>query len=452
LLSAVVLVSGLVVPFSAAAIDNPVTGGSGAGVGDFIKYSSDVAGSANCPAFDCTYADPAADLNTILAGTSAAPGGNIELFWSSETMDVGTFAAYIGVTSLTGELDGITITLSSLTWADWQISAYTCGANPLLWSVTPVPDGLFDQWFGDLEAAYSLSLTPAQRAGAMAAFVCHPQVGLQRFSDPNIAYVNDVNPTPGDWIIEPVIGLAGTFNACDFLPPEVSLPMGCASGPVQLSELVKFGMGGASEILYSFSATDSGQRNLMSPTSHTGNYELIPFAPPYDPPSGNKVGVMLSADVVLWRMRWVNPNNADLLVRVVDPLPPTATFVPGSLSCRLSDESIAPGICDFNVSVPNAVVFEGEIPGLANPLYNNEVIITFAFFEPGVLSHENIAFALWDEDGTGTINVEQEPVEAQGAVQAPPPPTDIPVVQPWGLAVLTLGMVIVAGWARRRRG
>ena len=365
-------------------------------------------------------------------------------------MDVGTFAAYNGVTSLTGELDGITITLSSLTWADWQINAYTCGANPLLWSVTPVPGGLFDQWFGDLEAAFGLSLTPAQRAGAMAAFVCHPQVGLQRFSDPNIAYVNDVNP--GDGIAEPIIGLAGTLDACDFLPPEVSLPMGCANGPVQLSELVKFGIGGGTKILYSFSATDSGQRNLTSPTSHTGNYELIPDLPPYDPPSGNKIGVMFNADVVLWQMRWVNPNNADLLVRVVDPLPPTATFVPGSLSCTLSDGSPAPGICDFNVSVPNAIVFEGDIPGLANPLYNNVVIITFAFFEPGVLTHRNIATTWWDEDGDGIINDEQEPVEAAGVVQAPPPPTAIPVVQPWGLALMTLGMVIVAGWARRRRG
>jgi len=85
--------------------------------------------------------------------------------------------------------------------------------------------------------------------------------GLQRFSDPNISYVNQDNQTG---LIK--IGLAGHLNAA----PLLGLP-----GTIQASELVKVNYNGqASQYLYSYKATNSGLTSKDGTNSHTGNYEV----------------------------------------------------------------------------------------------------------------------------------------------------------------------------------
>ncbi|MBW4518368.1 MAG: NF038130 family PEP-CTERM protein [Scytolyngbya sp. HA4215-MV1] len=139
-----------------------------------------------------------ANLQQALTGNSSNPTGNVELFSNSEQLSNAAFANYSGVTNLQGTLGGKSIVLSSLTFADWNMMVTNTQT-------------LAQKWFDDLIAANNL--TPLLGANSpsdlLAAFIAGG--GLQKFSDPNISYVNqDPNGT-----IQ--IGLAGHFNATPLL-------------------------------------------------------------------------------------------------------------------------------------------------------------------------------------------------------------------------------------------
>jgi hypothetical protein len=305
------LCGALIMPMPALALDGPVLGGIGAGIGDYLEFNSRDGTLPPCdvPAVltpFCTFPNdgtypPVATLAELLQGDAPPPdgnaGGNVELFASSETLSVDQYAAYTGVTTLSGSLDGVPVTLSSLIWDDWGVASYDCSVP----TATAVPDGLLDRWLTDLLTAYSLTLTPTQRENAITRMVCGNF--LPQFSDPNIAYVNDANP--GNDLAEPVLGLAGTFDLCftlnnifpGVLPAGYCLvPIGTPPNgrpPIQVSEIVKIQVGGVSDILYNFSAARSGQSEVTDPQtggadqqSHSGIYELIgPTAPkPPQPP------------------------------------------------------------------------------------------------------------------------------------------------------------------------
>jgi len=245
------------VPAFAGSLTNPQFGGTAAS--DYLSYCSD--GSSTFAGSTCTDS-----LSTILSGDSDAPGGNIELAKSSEQAGFN----FTKNTTLTGTIGGKDIAISSLTQADWG-------------SVLGNGKTLLSQWLDD--ASISALLKPAVEA----AFTSNN--GMQRFSDPNISYVNQDNAT-GDISI----GLAGHFNASNMLKAAFGnasmfeIPLASlVPDNVQASELVKVVYNnGPAQFLYRFAATAAGQSNNSGigadGVSHNGNYEVklagIPVPPP----------------------------------------------------------------------------------------------------------------------------------------------------------------------------
>lgn len=237
-------------PAFAGSLTNPQFGGTAAS--DFLLYCSN--GSSTYAGSDCTDS-----LSTILSGNSSAPGGNIELAASSEQ---GGFN-FSKNTSLTGKIGGKDIVISSLTQADWM-------------SVLGNGKTLLSQWLDDVFVAHNINIPSILKPAVEAAFVSNN--GMQRFSDPNISYVNQDNATG-----EISIGLAGHFNASKMLndllgnPTFFGFPLIPAT--VQASELVKVIYdNGPAKFLYNFAATASGQKNDLGfgadGVSHNGNYEV----------------------------------------------------------------------------------------------------------------------------------------------------------------------------------
>ena len=90
------IIAGMSAIATAPAVAGSLTGATLIG-SDYYKIASD--GTE-------TYIDQNAILSTILQGDASNPGGNVELFASSETVSNSDFATYTDVTSLTGEIGG----------------------------------------------------------------------------------------------------------------------------------------------------------------------------------------------------------------------------------------------------------------------------------------------------------------------------------------------------------
>lgn len=233
-------------PAFAGTLTNPQFGGTAAS--DYLSYCSN--GSSTFTGPTCTDS-----LSTILSGNSSAPGGNIELAASSEQ---GGFD-FSKNTTLTGTIGGKDIVISSLTQADW-------------YSVLGNGKTLLSQWLDD--AFLANNVPSIVKPFVQAAFVANN--GMQRFSDPNISYVNQDNATG-----EISIGLAGHFNASNMLKAAIgNNPLASlVPSEVQASELVKVVYNnGPAQFLYSFAAAASGQANNLGVgadgISHNGNYEV----------------------------------------------------------------------------------------------------------------------------------------------------------------------------------
>lgn len=257
LLVGATLAAGVTALASAPAKAGSITGASITGVNGTDYYLYD-ANTTN------TFRNDAASLSTILTGDSSSPTGNVELFANSEALNNTAFNSYSTVTTLSGQIGGRNITLSSLTAADWA---------------TNVGGGLTlaQKWFNDALTNNGLgsfvnsanTTTAATYNVAYQTFLVNN--GRQRFSDPNISYVNQ-NDTTG----QISIGLAGHLNArsllASVLPGQFQsyLP-----ATVRASELVKVSYdGGPAQYLYNFSATNSGLVEQGDGISHSGNYEL----------------------------------------------------------------------------------------------------------------------------------------------------------------------------------
>ncbi|NEP36923.1 MULTISPECIES: NF038130 family PEP-CTERM protein [Moorena] len=244
------IIAGISAIATTPAVAGSLTGATLIG-SDYLKIASD---GTN------TYIDPGASLSTLLQGDASDPGGNVELFASSETLENFQFFFSNDVTSLTGQIGGKDITLSSLTFADWATD---------FGGIT-----LAQKWFSDALTANGL----VSLIGSGLDNVLYGQFfgngGLQRFSDPNISYLNQDDTTG---LI--TIGLAGHFNARDMLaeiiPPAFA---GFLPPSIQASEIVKVEYDGKTQYLYGFEATDSGLVSLDDNNdytySHTGNYQL----------------------------------------------------------------------------------------------------------------------------------------------------------------------------------
>jgi len=226
---------GLASLFAGSAQAGSITGASVSG--SSLTYCSD---GTNTFTGGCT-------LDEALAGDLASPGGNIELNAVSETGDgIGT------ATTLTGDLNGTNITLSSLTTSDWYD-----GEAPAAWALS---------WY----AAMIEEATGGALVGHTASFgMFAGQGGLNRFSDPNVSYVNQ-DETSG--VVS--IGLAGHLDASAMIKAAIPSMALMVADSVQISEIVKYTYDGVTDYLWSFSAEDSGQVESSDGVSHSGTYEV----------------------------------------------------------------------------------------------------------------------------------------------------------------------------------
>ena len=213
-----------------------------------------------------------ANLAKVLGGDSSHPTGNVELAASSEKSGFD----FTKTTSLTGTIGGKAITLSSLTKDDWN-SAYK-GTT-------------FGQyWFGQALTQNGLGSLAGTSAGAQVFNIFKTYGGFERFSDPNISYVNQ-NDTTG----EIQVGLAGHLNANTLITKSLDaylaglgnsastqqskatiagLKTQLGATPIQASEVFKYSYNGVVDYGFGFSATQSNLVEKSDGISHSGNYEI----------------------------------------------------------------------------------------------------------------------------------------------------------------------------------
>jgi len=195
-----------------------------------------------------------ANIQTLLTGDASDPGGNIEL----GKYGYSSLLQNPGVVSLTGEINGRSITLSSLVLEDWE-------------------NGLADSYIRDAAASVHVALSDSQfgliKSNFFSMNISMPWLGSaninvkpwQLLSDPNIAYVNSSGGAVS-------IGLQGLLDASDLFLRLFGIPNNTTpSIPLQASEVVKVTYGGRTSYLYGFSANDSGQ---SWNGAFTGNYEV----------------------------------------------------------------------------------------------------------------------------------------------------------------------------------
>lgn len=201
------------------------------------------------------------NVQQVLDGNSASPTGNVELAASSELSNFD----FSKNTSLTGEIGGKSITLSSLTALDWFGPSLNTsyGANTLA-----------TKWFNDFLVNAGKGNLVGTSSAATAFNVFKLLKGFQRTSDPNISYVNQDDTTG---IIK--IGLAGHYDLKAYYASPTSGFSSIASllpNGFQASEVVKYTYNGVTDYLYSFKATLSGLTvsNGQDTKSHSGNYEV----------------------------------------------------------------------------------------------------------------------------------------------------------------------------------
>lgn len=176
---------------------------------------------------------------------NTGPGGNVEL------------GKYGSPTTMTGTVNGKSITLSSLDYFDWADNH----------------KALAQRYVRGAAAANGIVLTETQITTIVDTLVPNDPFAAapwQRLSDPNISYVYIDEHTVN-------IGLAGFIDAETLLEGMfgVSLPAKPAGSYYQASEVVEVSLGGLdSHYLFGFFATDSGVVGNDKGKSFTGNFNV----------------------------------------------------------------------------------------------------------------------------------------------------------------------------------
>ena len=255
-------------PAFAGSLTNVTIGGSGSGATDYLLYG--VSGNQTV-----VIPNNLANLQSVLTGDAASPTGNVELAASSERPGFN----FNNNTTLTGNIGGLSLTLSSLTLADWTAQVEGGLTFGRKWFNDALSANGFSSLFGN-PLFYGLAWDNFTAKG-----------GFQRFSDPNISYVNQ------DATGKISIGLAGHYDAKSLLfnglnssqMNTINLFRGISStAPIQASEIVKYTYNGTTGYRYSFSATRSGLTAANDGMSHNGNYEVSLngiIVPPPAPPA-----------------------------------------------------------------------------------------------------------------------------------------------------------------------
>lgn len=272
------------VPAFAASITGASISGS-----DFEVW--DVDATVNCFAPLClgSKGTDTSNLIGILGGTAPEPGGNVELFKSSETFALPNFLSYGEVTSLDVKFDDNTsVTFSSLTAADLfgegLDTSYTADTVATNWFNDALDANLVDNGL-DETVVFSL-LSPSgynNRAALYNAFLDNG--GFQRTVDPNIAYVTKNGNEVG-------FGLAGHNNLLFYADKDPALKAALDNLPFELtlraSELVKVSYSDQEKILYSFKGSPSNVASADNSFSFTYDdpFEVnVPPGDPTDPPA-----------------------------------------------------------------------------------------------------------------------------------------------------------------------
>ncbi len=240
---------GISIVYSSPAVAASITRATVSGTAPYVVYGSNATNTF-------VISNTTSNIQLALTGSATSPTGNIELASNSETtgFNFSTFA------SLSGNIGGQSITLSSLTFKDWF------GNGSTAYQLTS-PTNLATKWFNAFiqKAGYGAAVGTSTAASFYNQFLSLG--GFQATSDPNISYVNQ-DDTSG--VIK--IGLAGYYDLKaayasnpTFASFAALLPQG-----FQASEVVKYRYNGKTNYLYGFLATPSGFTN----SSHSGNYEV----------------------------------------------------------------------------------------------------------------------------------------------------------------------------------
>jgi hypothetical protein len=251
-------------PAHANGIKNVSIGGTAAT--DYLLYDANATE---------TFVNPSATLQSILSGDKNSPTGNIELAASSEKAGFDFSKA----TTLNGTIGGRSIAISSMTASDWN-SSYKG-------TTTTFGEAWFNQAISSNGFA-AKSATFTSLFGTSLFSIFKDNGGFQRFSDPNISYVNQ--NTAGDISI----GLAGHYNANVLLMQSVDqyisnnkslsnnrkfllngLKTQLSTAKIQASEVLKYEYNGLTDYAFSFEATESKLTERGDKLSHTGNYEVV---------------------------------------------------------------------------------------------------------------------------------------------------------------------------------
>jgi uncharacterized repeat protein (TIGR01451 family) len=150
---------------------------------------------------------------------------------------------------------------------------------------------------------------------------------------------------------------------------------------------------------------DNNSSNNMSSISINDN-----LGKPFDPPSGTKVGTTgeygKNWPVVLWKHVWINPNPIIVKVRIVDPIPSNAEYIPNTLSYEARGSSVTFD-CYYDQS-SNSIIWEGimgqDQGHTSEETANNEVVIQFKTKVVSGYEAHNQAKAYWDENDDGEID------------------------------------------------
>ncbi len=212
-------------------------------------------------------------------------------------------------------------------------------------------------------------------------------------------------------------------------------------------------------------ANAAGTPNGSPPSTASSGSAIL--ASIIDPPSVRKIGTLVGANLVEWRMVWINSSTEFAAnVTIVDPIPVDNGFA-GTLTCTAKGTSITKS-CDFIAPTAanprGSVVWSGSVgidngrPTEATAL--NPVIISFrATVTPGVASVTNQATSSWDYDGDGIpelTNVLSDDPASGGTsdptrLQLIATTQEVPTLSEWALMLLIM-LMGVFGYRELKRG
>ena len=112
----------------------------------------------------------------------------------------------------------------------------------------------------------------------------------------------------------------------------------------------------------------------------------------YDPPSGQKVGVVEDDNIIEWTMVWINDGSLVAQdVEIIDTLGTDQTYVSGSLNCSGNGVTTVDR-CEYDAG-SNSVIYEGSMgpDGAGEETPDDSLIIVFRVIVPGPGEYPNNA-------------------------------------------------------------